>query len=462
MLAKKISWLWGSVLLLAAVTSGQLHAEQAVTVSTIEQFSSALQAGAHKIYVEPGEYLVTEPMYLENVKVEGKGCVGSGNGVRFIVDAFASDFGGLPGFSLAGKISMKNIEFTGFDFADFDQPSAIAYIGLAPFTSELYDYTVTIRKCRFVSGWQTGFSSVAMLTTGGQFGQSAHLKFKFCDNYVEGSAGALFVVNGPTESTDVSIDAIVKRNEFRYCDNAINSIGQVLGNYGVVNGLSEDNLFFEAWNYSLILTGGTEDPANPAPLGGNLAKVNWKSYKDRFVNHFIGMAVWGGHRHGNNYGSSASNCIAVEIVEPTFEQLEAYEIPSSIPPYFEFIFEYPGYLDWYLRDIDVLGGSAYETLPANALSAEVLAPGSNTKVSLHRANFATVPGRIWIKNQTNDIENTGSDRFNPVPGMDPFPNYGNTAVFAQSYKDFKKSNGKFNVGYNQIPKSYFKKCECKK
>jgi hypothetical protein len=146
----------------------------------------------------------------------------------------------------------------------------------------------------------------------------------------------------------------------------------------------------------------------------------------------------------------------VIAVSPNFEHLEEFEIPPGIPPYFESIFDDAVAGDWYLRDVEALGGTAYETLPANATDETKFGPGNTAEVKLVNAQFELGDGRVWIKNQTNDLTGPGFDRFTPVPGMDPQPDYGNTAMLNQTQQSFDNTDGPVNEGFNSIPDIYFK------
>ncbi len=188
--------------------------------------------------VAPGEYLITEPIALHDVKLRGEGEAGSSSGVRFVVDAYANDFGGGYAFTVSGNVSIDNVEFTGFSFADFAQPSTLAYIGSGTPSTDVERNRITIENSRFISGWQTGFSSVWISNFAATPDMSPRTDLKSTNNYLEGTTYQLFVGNPYSQSPDALITANVTGNEFRFAANGILVLGAASGDGGTITARS--------------------------------------------------------------------------------------------------------------------------------------------------------------------------------------------------------------------------------
>lgn len=417
-----------AALALAAAATAGTKSSRVVVVSTVDEIREAVQNGADRISVEPGVYLFTEPINLKDVELQGKGKAGSTSEVRFVMDptspALASSATLLV---VSGRVLIENIAFEGLEYP------VSRYIASNLAGQGTDRHQITIRACRFVSHPDFfGEESVLLGNILAHAPTNPSWDISFTDNYVQGGVFGLAILNVFSDAPDARINAKIERNEFRNSiDDALLVIGAVGGSHGTVTGTSKDNIFSSdgypgdpASGFGLTIIGGSDVFAPNS--GGSLAKVDWMSISDRFVDNRFAVAVWGGHRHANDFGPSMGNQVRVNIVSPQFENSA-------------------------LRDVDIEGASAYDTLPANAIDGTMLGAGNTVEVNLRQSDFEPTPGRVWIKNADTDSANSG--RFDSeVPPMPTEPNYGNLAIFTGSPQAFEQTN----PGVNQIPAAYFK------
>ncbi len=394
-----------------------------VEVSTVAELTAAVDGGARRVLVAPGDYLIEAPIDLTDIELVGLGAVGTASVAKFIVDPTSPDLFMTPAVWVSGTVLIENLSFEGLVHP------VLGYVGSAPAVPGIDRHSITIRNSRFVTADFAARSSFILGNNEAATG-SPHTSVIFEDNYVQGGFLGIAVGNFFSTAPGAHVDATIARNEFHVPYTTILVTGQIGGLNGSVTGRSVANEIYDTnrWTapgYGLSVLGGTDDVFNPGAPGGSDARVNWTSTRDRFINNGIGIAVWGGHRHGDIWGPSMGNQVRAKIIDPYFENSA-------------------------LRDVDILGSSAYEFLPANGIAESTIGPGNTVEVLLRQSDFDGESGRVWIKNAE-----TGDGLFgrfdSPVPPMPTEPSYGNTATFTGSMRAFERTN----PGANAIPAAFF-------
>lgn len=236
-----------------------------VRVDTLAELRGAIDDGARRILVAPGDYSIKKTIDLADVKLVGQGRAGSGNGVNFVVDSTSPQLAGTAVVSVAGTVLIENISFKGL------LDPVLYWVASAPATAGRNRHQITIRDSRFVSkdfeGARVNFV-LGNVQASPSTGKSPLTQVIFTDNYVKGGYLGLTIGNFSSTAPGARVIADVRRNEFHVPYTTILVVGQLSGRNGTVRGSSSRNVVHDTGDgYGLNVIGGSDDPFAPGSPG---------------------------------------------------------------------------------------------------------------------------------------------------------------------------------------------------